>query len=590
MSSDRPNDARVKAAAGGARRWATPVLQVCCALGLLGVMAAIGHRLFSGITTVGMNGVDTFEYWKYAKELTEGRADFTFDRLSFYALNVLAMKTLGVNDYAIRAFIGAAQVANVGLLYLLAARISRNPLVALFAAALYGLNPVIFAYAATELPHVYGATFVLLAGHCAISAVASGARPAVRLIATAGAGFFAADAVLTHEDLLLLAAGLGLALILMVPTGRWFFPQAYRMVAVGAVFTVGFFGGLLWPMLVTRVGPSKLVSDFFAVRAIMDENTLLRTGGLVFRTTAPRVFRNVGELIQQPLFAAALLVVVALPVCQFWRRRKRLTQPLLLETMALSHIVLFACLGRVFLEGGYQRIFIPSVTLIFALTLCGGYEFVRLALSRAAGPRRAAGAATALCVAIAAATLVMYQPQVYAAPAISPHRQLYDAVEGMVTADRKLLLPACFAPAYDFSLQVDWVGIGSEVYLGHDVVSVYLARELKPFDRFVASHSVRYILVTDGYIRGMMSRDGVEQIFSMLYGVPLPAMVRDSMSVAPQHIWPGEMRIIWSPPACSFESEVLRRLVSERKGHVVARVPGIGEVYELPQHPAGQSS
>jgi hypothetical protein len=553
-------------------------------------MGATAHRLFSGITAVGMSGVDTFEYWKYAKELTEGRADFIFDRLSFYSLNMLAMKTLGVNDYAIRAFVGAAQIVNVGLVYLLAIRMSWKPLVALSAAALYGLNPVIFAYAATELPHIYGATFVLLAGHCAISAVASGTRPGMRLIATAGAGFFAADAVLTHEDLLLLTMGLGLASVLMVPGGRWFLPRIYRSIAVGAGFTAGFLCGLLWPMLVTGVGPSRLVGDFFAVRAMIDENTLLRTSGAVFPMTMPRIFSNVADLVRQPLFTTVLVVIIATPLYQLRRRQEWLKQPLVLEAMVLSHIVLFVCLGRIYLEGGYQRIFIPSIALIFGMSLCGGHELVRIALSRITPPMKASGMATALCVAIASATLITYQPQVYAARPTSPHRQLYDAVKDAVTADRKLLLPACFAPADGFSLQVDWVGIGSEVYLGRNAVPVYLAGELEPFDKFVTDHSIRYVFVANSYIRGMMPRDRVVDIFAVLYGAQLPADTRDTLRVAPQEIWPGETRVIWSQSACSFEAATLRRLLSERQGQPVARMLGLGEVYELPLRRAGQSS
>ena len=549
-------------------------------------MTLTAYRLFSGITMVGMSGVDTFEYWKYAKELIEGRADFIFDRLSFYALNMLALETLGINDYAIRAFIGAAQIANLALVYLLALRISRNPLVALSAAALYALNPVIISYAATELPHIYSVTFVLLAAHCAVWAIADGSPAGIRLIAAAAAGFFAAGAFLTHEDLILLAVGLGCALVLIVPNRGLSVSRVTGSTVVGTAFAGGFFSGLLWPMLVTGVGPSKLIADFFAVRAMMDANTLLRTGGAVFLTTAPRIFQNLAEFIGQPLFAVTLFVMVAAPLFQLWRRSERLREPLALEAMAVSHIALLVCIGRVYLEGSYNRVFLPAVALLLVFSLCSGYALARFALTHVMTGRNAQAVTTMLCVMVAAATLLAYQPQVYAAPPLSPHRKVYDAVKDLVTVKGKLLLPACFAPAEDFSLQVDWVGIGSEVYLGPNAVSVYLARELEPFEKLIGEHSIRFVLVADTYIRGMMSRERVEETFAIVYGVPLPPDTRDSLDVAPQQIWPGEMRVIWSQPACSFETKVLRRLLLERHAQVVARVPDVGEVYELPRDKA----
>jgi len=50
------------------------------------------------------------------------------------------------------------------------------------------------------------------------SAIATGVNVRARYAMTAGAGFFAAGAVLTHEDLVVLAFGLGLAVMLAVPT------------------------------------------------------------------------------------------------------------------------------------------------------------------------------------------------------------------------------------------------------------------------------------------------------------------------------------------------------------------------------------
>src|SRR5262249_7456297 len=142
---------------------------VCLAL-LGSVLGLTAFRLFSVITVVGMNDVDTFEYWKYADEFLHGKSDFEFDRLSFYAVNVAAFKILGTNDYAMRAFVGVFTLLNIALVYLLGWLVARNALIALAAAVLYAFNPTILMYAMTELPHAAGATFVLVGALFALPA------------------------------------------------------------------------------------------------------------------------------------------------------------------------------------------------------------------------------------------------------------------------------------------------------------------------------------------------------------------------------------------------------------------------------------
>src|ERR1700730_4317138 len=92
----------------------TAATLLCIAL-LIVILVLAAERLFSGVTMVGMTGVDTFDYWRIANELLHGRYESEYHRFSFYALNALAMKLLGANDYAIRAFIGGFAVLNVAL-------------------------------------------------------------------------------------------------------------------------------------------------------------------------------------------------------------------------------------------------------------------------------------------------------------------------------------------------------------------------------------------------------------------------------------------------------------------------------------------
>src|SRR5262249_43167959 len=100
--------------------WRAGGLNFACLTLLCGVVALAAVRLFSGITEVGMDGVDTFEYWKYANEILHGKTDFIYDRLAFYAINVAALKILGANDYAIRAFVAGFTLLNIALVYSLA--------------------------------------------------------------------------------------------------------------------------------------------------------------------------------------------------------------------------------------------------------------------------------------------------------------------------------------------------------------------------------------------------------------------------------------------------------------------------------------
>lgn len=87
----------------------TLVATLC--LSLLGVLMGVAaHRLFAGITVAGMTGVDTFYYWGVANDLLHGHYDSDAHRLSLYAVYALALKILGANDYAIRAFIGGLAV------------------------------------------------------------------------------------------------------------------------------------------------------------------------------------------------------------------------------------------------------------------------------------------------------------------------------------------------------------------------------------------------------------------------------------------------------------------------------------------------
>ena len=538
---------------------------------LAGIMAALSIRLFSGMTTVGMSGVDTFEYWKYANEIIHDKREFVFNRLSFYAINVLALKVLGPNDYAIRATIGALAVLNVGLVYLLSYRLSASTLIALAVAALYAFNPVMLRYAETELPHITGATFVLLTFLFSLPVLDRRQGLNRRLACAFLAGVAIAGAVLTHEEIIFLAAGhcFAIALVLLTASDRppdraWsreFAPIAAALALGGAV-------GALWPMLATGVGPGKIVRDFFALRAAVDENTAIRTGGDFLKVVLARAITgftvdSLGWILT--VLAAALAVIVPM---QYARRRTwALAAVLSIEIAIVFYIVAFLGIGRVYLEGSYQRLFIPMIGPTIAFTLASGF----LIFNR----RWLRGFALFVLVGVSSLMVWTYQPWVYYERVPTRHRALYDAAKALVTPDRRLLLPACFG------LDASWVGIGSKVYLGDNVVPIYLMRQLVSFDELLAKEKIGFVLVPTNPLRGMWPLDQMQKLFSVTYGEPMTEAELKSLSQVSQDVWRGDTRVEWSREACAFESSTVRKLVEQHGGRPVASAPGVGDIFAL---------
>jgi len=538
---------------------------------LLGVMSVLSFRLFAGMTTAGMSGVDTFEYWKNANEIMHDKRDFVFNRLSFYAINILAFKVLGANDYAIRSAVGVMAVLNVGLVYLLSYRLASSALSALAVAALYAFNPVLLRYAETELPHIAGATFVLLTFLFSLPLIDRQERLNRRLACAFLAGAAMAAAVLTHEDLVFLAGGhvLAIALVLFTAPDRpagTARPREFALI-IAALVLGGVFGTLL-SMLATGVGPVKVVRDFFALRAAVDGNTAIRTGGEFLKIVFVRAITNftvdtVGGILT--MLAAAFAVIV--PIAYARRRRRDLAALLSIELPLVFYIVAFLGIGRVYMEGSYQRLFIPLLGPTLAFTLASGFLlFDRAWLRRIA---------LVVLVGISSFLVWTYQPWVQPERVPTRHRALYDATKALVTPERRLLLPACFG------LDASWVGIGSKVYLGDNVVSIYLMNELVGFDTLLAKEKIGFVLVATNPLRGMWPLDQMQKLFSVTYGEPMTDTQVKTLSRVSQDIWRGDTRVDWSPEACAFESSSVRKLVEERGGRPVASAPGVGDIFAL---------
>jgi hypothetical protein len=562
----------------GRRSWPSAAWQFACLAFLGSILGLTAFRLFSGMTVVGMNGVDTFEYWKYADEFLHGKSDFEFDRLAFYAINVAAFKLLGANDYAMRAFVGAFALINIALVYLLGWMVARNAVVALAAAVLYAFNPTVLMYATMELPHVAGATFVLIAALFALPASDQSASPRRRRTASFLLGAMLAAAVLTHEDLVFLTVGYVLAIALPAvlsaeplapsrPGGRDLALTLASLVLGGAACAAVL-------MFALRVGPIKMAEDFFHLRTHFNKNTAVRTGGDFFGYVTLRMLKNFTvDTVGGVVTAVAVVLGVIVPAKFVLRRCDRMRVLLTLELPVLMFVVCFLGVAQIYLEGPYRRIFVPLIgpTLVFAV--CGSYLLLQ--------PLRR-GIAIVTVLAGVAYVLFGFEPWTFASPPISPHRRLYDAVKDLVTPERKLLLPACYA---DYR---DWVGIGSRVYLDGDAVPIYHLRNWMSFDALIAAEQVGYVYVPGLQLPGQSSRDWIEQLFRLTYGIPIDSTLLNGLPQVSQEIWRGDTRVVWTDEACKFEAQVLRRLLSERGARLVETVPG--EIYELPRPAAPPSS
>jgi hypothetical protein len=537
---------------------------------LAAVMALAGYRLFHGITRVGMTGVDNFDYWRIADELLHGRYDTDYHRLSFYALNALALKVLGANDYAIRAFVDGFAVLNIALVYLLAQRVAGNAAIALVAAALYAFNPTVLLYTGTELPHVTGATFVLFAALLAPRA----ADPTTDLRRRAAASFLmgvsVTAAVLTHEDLAFL--GIGYLIVLALPLTVSALPPAPaargRGVALNAgAFVFGTLAAAACLMIGFGVTPWKMLHDFLLVREEFDANTAVRTGGEFFATVPVRMLRNFTvDTMGRTVTALAALVAVIAPIAFAMRRCEWLKLLLMVEIPILAYIAGFLGVAQIYLEGTYQRLFIPLIGPTLVLAVGGAYLLLR--------PLLRWGAAV-LIVTWAAYVVVGNRPWNFPSPGVNGYRQLYDAVKDRVTPERKLLLPACYAIGYP------WVGVGSPVYLDGNAVSIYLLRDFVSLDALIAANHVGYVYVATTPLPGMWPRERIERLFRETYGAPMDRALLDALPRVSQQVWRGDARVEWTGAACAYEAESLRRLLEARGARVALTIPGMGDIYQL---------
>ena len=558
---------------------ATLFLRLACFLGACLIMAFISYRLFAGITLVGMQGFDTFVYWDAADRILQGRTDFYADRLAFYAFNVLAMKLLGINDYALRLFVGAAAVINIGLVYFLSYRVCVNAMVALAVTAVYAFNPTILLNSGMELPHIYGATLVVAAAITALYAIDPAIAPRLRSIYIGLTGFFLALAAFTHEDLIILALAFAVLLGLMVPRKKplWAGASLRSVLSAAMYFGSGFVFGVAGPMVVLGIAPDKVFHDIYEIGSDVEQTTVHTWE--YFGVIASRMLHNVvSESLGPRLSIIAGIAIPGIPLAYAVFRTKTLKAALVLEAVALTYSFGFLLAQRNFETNyNYSRVFVPVTGLIVVFSICGLY-LIAQSILEARVTRGYASFVTTLLICTAAALVVAgYHPASYQPRAVSISRNLYNGLKNIVTSQRRLLLPACSAEA----AVSNKVGVSSEVYLGRRVVSL-LTTPVDDFDSFLAAHSIRYVLVPGGFGISAIKLDDLRHLFSIFYGAQLPANVERSLANAGPAVYHRD-RVNLTLEACAFEAATLRRKLLERHSRVIVSLPnGLGDVYELP--------
>jgi hypothetical protein len=205
-------------------------------------LAAVGVRAF-GLPDIGVGGNDTILYYTLAEQWLKGNYVFRIgDSVPLFrpvslAFNAVALQLFGHTDYAIKLANALVDGCNLLLVASLAWLLSGRAIVAFCSALTYALLPVAIWAARGELPHTLSTFFTLTAMVLALAAVTSDRFwHGLSLLA----GLAVAAAVLTHEELVLVAAPLGLFLLYPgAPVDRDRMRRAFTRLGLFAVFPTG---------------------------------------------------------------------------------------------------------------------------------------------------------------------------------------------------------------------------------------------------------------------------------------------------------------------------------------------------------------
>lgn len=328
-------------------RW-TPIVLLLLASAALFIRTA-------GLQATGVGGNDTILYYSLAEQWLEGNPVYRIGnsvevfRPVLLAYNALSLKLLGHSDYAIKLANAVVDSLNVLLVAFVAWLLSRRLLVCLASALAYTLLPLAIWAARQELPHTLSTFFVLLALVSTLMAAGGGYRQ--RWLGGLG-GFFLGFAVLTHEELVFIAAPLAIVLLLS--------PRL-----MGEIDTIRAACWRLGPFLFGPAAAALLIlwHESAALR-VLSEPAALTVGQRFYPEVLGRFFWNglsgAGSLVFLALIGVGFAVFIwqSLPPYREGGRRYRLAY-----LFCMGTFIVFLALYALFFDTLFVRGLLPMIPL-----------------------------------------------------------------------------------------------------------------------------------------------------------------------------------------------------------------------------------
>ncbi len=225
-------------------------LETLVSLFLLVIILLLGARLrFQALTQQGICPGDGVKYTQEALRWATGKPP-TFLREEFYRpvahfLQGLALRTFGVNDYAIKLMHGLMDIVSILLLYRIAWLLTRSPWPGLAACLMYASLSTVVALARMEMLHTESTFFTLWAVFFFVVFIVRDQTPPLRHSISyfwlAGAGLSLGLAANTHADQALLAPGMVTFLFIASFRSAWTRLSMKQFLLTATIFSAAFF-------------------------------------------------------------------------------------------------------------------------------------------------------------------------------------------------------------------------------------------------------------------------------------------------------------------------------------------------------------
>lgn len=518
-------------------------------MGFLLLLILIGVWLrFHRLTTIGLEGSDTVYYTNLAKNFSEGDRSYRLSSKKYtyrplvLAVYATAIKVLGYHDYSIKAINAITDTLSIALVFLITWLIrDRDPWIALAATAMAAWSPWAIHFARMELVHSLSLFFVLLATLFLVL-YRQAARRRLGLLYIALSGVTIGAAALTHEELLLLAAGF-LLVILLHPL---VLPLSLRKRAIAALAF-----GLPLALVTLRL----VVVSMSQVGRLAAVGSKTLDSGSYFHRLARYSWNALAEN-SSPWMALLGVVLLTLAfghwiVARIVGRREPLAVGVgFLVTILGTHLVLSAF----FFQHTFFRLFLPISPLAIIAVLATSWTVARRYLSPAASK-------TAVLLVALVGTVSSWDhfgrmtngqipnhkdsdywsrpsahfglPSFMAGIIASEYdqnwnRQLFESMKGRVTRQARLLVTPSVHYPYP-GRRIPQIGF----YFGDN--AIYKIDHRQPLDTLISEHQIKYVLITrrhlDGRVLGLKEYEPYR--YQGRWSDPVPLELGDSYGFAP---------------------------------------------------------